>query len=581
MRKPEINNKGYLECEHRQISSAASGATMIIKALEKENVDMVFGYPGGAVIPLYNKLYDSTLKHVLVRHEQAAVHAADGYARVTGKPGVVFATSGPGATNLVTGIANAYMDSVPLVIITGQVPCSSIGTDAFQEADITGITMPITKHNYLVKEVSDLPNILSEAFFLASTGRRGPVLIDIPKDIFDREAEFVYNRNRKIPGYNPTYEGHAGQISRAVKAIKEAKRPVLFGGGGLLRSGASPALQDFAEKARVPVILTLMGLGAFPGDNELYLGMPGMHGTITANYALTQADLIIAAGVRFDDRVTGKIEEFANNARVIHIDIDPAEIGKNVNIDVPIVGDVKTVLEALLKNVQPGDTAEWLQQIKGWQKNYPTLCGSNGAGRPIKPQFVIKELSRLSPENTIVATDVGQHQMWTAQHFNIKRPYKFITSGGLGTMGYGFPAAIGAKLACPDETVICITGDGSFQMNIQELATAVNNQLDLIIAVVNNGYLGMVRQWQDIFYNKRYAHTALEGNPDFVKVAEAYGAKGLRAAGENNVSSVIEEALSEKGPVIIDFIVDPEENVYPMVAPNCPINEIIFGGARS
>ncbi|MFO7952870.1 MAG: biosynthetic-type acetolactate synthase large subunit [Bacillota bacterium] len=556
-----------------------SGATMIIKALEQENVDIIFGYPGGAVIPLYNKLFDSSLRHILVRHEQAAVHAADGYARVTGKPGVVFATSGPGATNLVTGIANAYMDSVPLVLITGQVPSGLIGTDAFQEADITGITFPITKHSYLVKDVLDLPNILSEAFYLASTGRSGPVLIDIPKDIFDREGEFVYTQNRKIPGYNPTYTGHAGQISRAVKAIRDAKRPVIIGGGGLLRSGAPPILREFAEKTNIPVILTLMGLGAFPGDSELYLGMPGMHGSITANYALTEADLIIAAGIRFDDRVTGKIDEFANNAHIIHIDIDPAEIGKNVKIDVPIVGDVKTVLEALVKKIKPRDTAEWLGQIKNWQESYPMFTGSNGAGSPINPQYVIRELNRLSPENTIVATDVGQHQMWTAQHFTIKKPYKFLTSGGLGTMGYGFPAAVGAKLACPEDPVICITGDGSFQMNIQELTTAVNNSLDLVIAIINNGYLGMVRQWQDIFHNKRYSQTALEGNPDFVQVAKAYGAKGMRATHEEEVSAVIEEAIAEKGPVIIDFQVEQEENVYPMVAPNRPIKDIMLGGS--
>ena len=553
---------------------------MIVKALQEENVELIFGYPGGAVLPLYNRLYDSTLRHILVRHEQAAVHAADGYARVTGKPGVVFATSGPGATNLVTGIANAYMDSVPLVLITGQVPSSFIGTDAFQEADITGITLPITKHNYLVQDVSELPEILSEAFYLASTGRRGPVLIDVPKDIFDREAEFTYNKNRKIPGYNPTYEGHAGQVSRAVKAIRDANRPVIFGGGGLIRSEAAPVLREFAQKTRIPVILSLMGLGAFPGDDELYLGMPGMHGNITANYAMTEADLIIAAGVRFDDRVTGKLDAFANNAKIVHIDIDPAEIGKNVMIDVPIVGDVKSVLEALLKKIQPGDTGEWLAQIKNWQNDYPMPCALKSTGNAVKPQYVIRELSRLSPVDTIVATDVGQHQMWTAQHFIIRDPCKFLTSGGLGTMGYGFPAAVGAKLAAPDQPVICVTGDGSFQMNIQELATAVNNRLDIVIAVINNGYLGMVRQWQDIFYNKRYSQTALEGSPDFVRVAEAYGAIGLRATNEEETTQAVERAMAEKGPVVIDFRVEAEENVYPMVAPNCPINDIIIGGEQ-
>lgn len=554
------------------------GSAMILSALEKEGVEIIFGFPGGAVLPLYNQLYDAPIKHLLVRHEQAAVHAADGYARVTGKPGVVFATSGPGATNLVTGIANAYMDSVPLVLITGQVASPFIGTDAFQEADITGITLPITKHNYLVKDIEDLPDILAEAFYIASTGRCGPVLIDIPKDVFDQEAPFLYNQKCDIPGYKPTYEGHAGQISRAVKAIRDARHPVIFGGGGLIRSGASKALRELVEQARIPVVLSLMGLGAYPGDGELFLGMPGMHGSVTANYALTEADLIIAAGVRFDDRVTGKLEHFATNAKIIHIDIDPAEIGKNVIIDIPIVGDVRLVLEELIKKLRPGNTAKWLRQIEKWQKEYPMPLGANGPGSALKPQFVIRELSRLSAGNAVVTTDVGQHQMWSAQHFVIREPQTFITSGGLGTMGYGFPAAIGAKLAAPDKNVICITGDGSFQMNIQELATAVHNNIDLTIALINNNYLGMVRQWQEMFYEKRYSHTSMEGSPDFVRVAEAFGAKGLRATNEKEATAAIEQALAAKGPVLIDFVVDPEENVYPMVAPNRPINEIIVGG---
>ncbi len=556
----------------------AKGSAMILAALEKEGVEIIFGFPGGTVLPLYDQLYDAPIKHLLVRHEQAAVHAADGYARVTGRPGVVFATSGPGATNLVTGIANAYMDSVPLVLITGQVASAFIGTDAFQEADITGITLPITKHNYLVKDIEELPGVLAEAFYIASTGRQGPVLIDIPKDVFDQEAPFIYNQNCDIAGYKPTYEGHAGQISRAVKAIRDAQRPVIFGGGGLIRSGASAALRELAEKARIPIVLSLMGLGAYPGDGELFLGMPGMHGSVTANYALTEADLIIATGVRFDDRVTGKLEFFANNAKIIHIDIDPAEIGKNVTIDVPIVGDVRLVLEELLRKLRPGNTVKWLKQIESWQNEYPLPIGSNNGASTLKPQFVIRELSRLSGGNTIVATDVGQHQMWSAQHFVIREPRAFITSGGLGTMGYGFPAAIGAKLAAPDKKVICITGDGSFQMNIQELATAVYNKIDITIALINNGCLGMVRQWQDIFYEKRYSYTSMAGSPDFVRVAEAYGAKGLRASDEKTATAAITQALTEKGPVLIDFVVDPEENVYPMVAPNRPINEIIIRG---
>lgn len=553
------------------------GSAMIMSALEKEGVEIIFGFPGGAVLPLYNTLFDSPIRHLLVRHEQAAVHAADGYARVTGRPGVVFATSGPGATNLVTGIANAYMDSVPMVLITGQVASAFIGTDAFQEADITGITLPITKHNYLVKDIKELPGILAEAFYLASTGRRGPVLIDIPKDVFDHEAVFNYDCRCDIPGYKPTYEGHAGQISRAVKAIRDAKKPVIFGGGGLIRSGASVVLRELAEQAQIPVILSLMGLGAYPGDGELFLGMPGMHGSVTANYALTEADLIIAAGVRFDDRVTGKLEAFANHAKIVHIDIDPAEIGKNIKIDIPIVGDVRLVLEELMRKLRPGNTAKWLKQIAAWQKDYPMPLGMTNAAT-LKPQFVIRELSRLSGENTIVATDVGQHQMWSAQHFIVREPNCFLTSGGLGTMGYGFPAAIGAKLAAPNKKVICITGDGSFQMNIQELTTVVHNKLDLTIALINNGYLGMVRQWQDIFYDKRYSQTLMEGNPDFVKVAEAFGLKAMRATNDQEATAAIEQALKLKGPVLIDFVVDPDENVYPMVAPNHPINEIIVGG---
>jgi len=554
------------------------GSAMILKALEKEGVEQIFGFPGGAVLPLYDALYDSTLKHLLVRHEQAAVHAADGYARVTGKTGVVFATSGPGATNLVTGIANAYMDSVPLVLITGQVASHFIGTDAFQEADITGITLPITKHNYLVKDIEDLPAVLSEAFYIASTGRRGPVLIDIAKDVFDSEGYFNYELERHIPGYNPTYTGHAGQISRAVKAIRDARKPVIFGGGGLIRSGAAEPLKQIAETGRIPVILSLMGLGAYPGDGDLFLGMPGMHGSITANYALTEADLIIAAGVRFDDRVTGKLETFARNAKIIHIDIDPAEIGKNVLIDIPIVGDVRLVLEELVRKLKPGHTAKWLKQIASWQEQYPLPDGTGNLNGHLKPQYVIRELSRLSDENTILATDVGQHQMWSAQHYNVRRPNSFLTSGGLGTMGFGFPAAIGARLAALKSRVICITGDGSFQMNIQELATVVNNKMDITIALINNGFLGMVRQWQDMFYDKRYAHTALKGSPDFVSIAEAYGAKAFRAADSKKATEVIEEAFKLKGPVLIDFVVEPEENVYPMVAPNRPIDEIITGG---
>ena len=554
------------------------GAAMVLEALQEEGVDQVFGFPGGAVLPLYNQLYDSPLKHLLVRHEQAAVHAADGYARVTGKPGVVFATSGPGATNLVTGIATAYMDSVPLVLITGQVASGFIGTDAFQEADITGITLPITKHNYLVKDASELPETLSEAFYLASTGRCGPVLIDIPKDIFDQEAPFAYSVHCDISGYKPTYVGHMGQISRAVRAIKNAKRPVIFGGGGLIRSGASAELTRFAREAKIPVTLSLMGLGAYPGSDELFLGMPGMHGSVAANYALTESDLIIAMGVRFDDRVTGKLETFACDAKIIHIDIDPAEIGKNINIDIPIVGDVRLVLEALLEKMKLPGTEAWLKKIDTWKKQYPLPDGGKMANGCLKPQAVIRMLSDKFGPGTIVATDVGQHQMWSAQHFSITEPRTFLSSGGLGTMGYGFPAAIGAKVAMPDRKVLCITGDGSFQMNIQELATVAQYNLDVKIAVINNSCLGMVRQWQELFYDKRYSCTISNVNPDFEKVAEAFGVKGLRAENEDEAVRAIGTALETRGPVLINFVVEQEENVFPMVAPNHPIQEIITGG---
>lgn len=550
---------------------------MIIAALEHEQVEVIFGYPGGAVLPLYDALYHAQIKHILTRHEQAAVHAADGYARVKGKPGVVFATSGPGATNLVTGIATAYMDSVPLVIITGQVATKLIGTDSFQEADITGITLPITKHNYLVGSIEELPVTLAEAFYIASTGRCGPVLIDIPKDVMEQEAAFCYERNREIPGYRPTYVGHPGQINRMVKAIKEARRPVIFAGGGVIRSGAAAELRELAIKCRIPVTLSLMSLGAFPGDNPLFLGMPGMHGMVAANFALTEADLIIALGARFDDRVTGKLEQFASEAKIIHVDIDPAEIGKNVPIDIPIVGDVKQVIRELLKRVQPGDTSDWLQRIEEWQAHYPLSEGTAPSSGKLKPQFVIREISRLTGGKALITTDVGQHQMWVAQHYCFREPRTFLTSGGLGTMGYGFPAAIGAKLASLARTVICITGDGSFQMNIQELATVVCGNYDLKVVVLNNGCLGMVRQWQELFFEKRYSQSLLHGNPDFARVAEAFGATGLRVSTADEATAALEKALSVRGPVVIDCLIDPAENVYPMVAPNRPINEIITG----
>lgn len=552
---------------------------MVIEALIKEKVEVVFGYPGGAVLPLYDAIYDSNIVHIMPRHEQGGIHAADGYARATGKPGVCIATSGPGATNLVTGIANAHMDSVPLVAITGQVPSPLIGTDAFQEADITGITIPITKHNYLVKNISDIPGILKEAFLIATTGRPGPVLVDFPKDILIEEGDFQYPDMMELRGYKPTYTGHGGQIKRALRMLKKAKRPVICSGGGIITSGAQKELVRFAETAQIPVTMTLMGLGGFPGGNPLSLGMVGMHGTVYANYAVTEADLIIAVGMRFDDRVTGKLNEFAPKAKVIHIDIDPAEIGKNIPVDIPIVGDAKKVLSQMLKKLQKGDTGEWISQIEDWKKEYPLEY--EYTEEELKPQYVIEEICKITKGNAIITTDVGQHQMWTAQYFSFTKPRSLITSGGLGTMGFGFPAAIGAQVGRPKETVFCIAGDGSLQMNSQELATAVGNRLPIKVAVINNRYLGMVRQWQELFYKRRYSSTSLEHSPDFVKLAEAYGAVGIRASRPDEVVPALEKALQIKDlPVVIDFQVVPEENVFPMVAPASPINQIIGGGKK-
>ncbi len=551
---------------------------MILKAFQEEGVTRVFGYPGGAILNLYDSLYDSSICHVLTRHEQGAVHAADGYARVSGKPGVVTATSGPGATNLVTGIANAYMDSVPMVVITGQVPTFLIGTDAFQEADITGITLPITKHNYLAKDVEELPRILKEAFHIATTGRCGPVLIDLPKDVQALEEKYNYPQEIDIAGYKPNVEGHPGQVNRAIKAIKNAKKPVIMAGGGVVRSGGYHELQEIATRGNIPVTLTLMGLGGFPASNHLYLGMPGMHGTRAANYALMEADLIIAVGVRFDDRVTGKLDAFAPRAKIIHIDIDPVEIGKNIAVDIPIVGDLKRVLQALSRRFQPGDTAEWLDKVNQWDKKVD-LNPEPVDNKVIKPQQVINKINEITGGEAIIATDVGQHQMWTAQHYRFEKPRSFVSSGGLGTMGFGFPAALGAKLARPEETVFCIAGDGSFQMNIQELSTAVYYGIPVKVAIINNSCLGMVRQWQELFYNRRYSYSTFEYGPDFARIAEAFGAKGMKVDQFDQVEETIKTAMQEEGPVIMDFRVDSTENVFPMVAPNQPINNLMMDGS--
>ncbi|AKB67325.1 acetolactate synthase large subunit [Methanosarcina mazei] len=549
-----------------------NGAKALIKCLEKEGVDTLFGYPGGQIIPFYNELYDSDLRHILVRHEQAAAHAADGYARATGKTGVCVSTSGPGATNLVTGIATAYMDSVPIVALTGQVPRSLIGNDAFQEADITGITMPITKHNYLVQDPQEIPRIVKEAFHIASTGRPGPVLIDLPKDVQNIEIDLHYPERVELRGYKPTYKGNTQQIKRAAEEIANSCRPIIYAGGGVISSNASAELIEFAETIRAPVTTTLMGISSIPTEHPLYVGMLGMHGCKYANYAIQESDLIIAVGARFDDRVTGKLESFAPNARVIHIDVDPAEISKNVKVHIPIVGDAKQVLKSLIRYVQCCRSAEWIEKVNLWKKEYP--LNYRECRDTIMPQFVIEQISEIC-RDAIIVTEVGQHQMWAAQFFKYSKPRTFLTSGGLGTMGYGFPAAMGAKVGRPDKTVINIAGDGSFQMNSQELATVVQNDIPVVSVILNNGYLGMVRQWQELFYDRRYSYTFIKGSVDFVKLAEAYGALGLRAERPSEVRPAIEEAVNSGRPAVVEVIVECEANVYPMVPAGAAINEII------
>lgn len=551
-----------------------TGARTLIEALQREGVDTIFGYPGGVVLPIYDELYDSSIRHILVRHEQAAAHAADGYARASGRVGVCLATSGPGACNLVTGIATAYMDSIPIVALTGQVPTALLGNDAFQESDITGITMPITKHNYLVKNAADIDRVVKEAFYIAGTGRPGPVLIDLPKDVSTGEVDEASSPPAAISlrGYQPTYEGHVRQIDKAVDLIAEAERPLVYAGGGVILSGASAELREFIETAAIPVTTTLMGLGAIPGDHPLNLGMLGMHGTAAANFAVTECDLLVAIGVRFDDRVTGKIEAFAPNARIIHIDIDPAEIGKNKKVDLPIVGDVGRVLRAMLARMKKrGDTANWVKRTGTWKAQFPPAYRDDDR---LRPQYIIQQLSDLMKGEGIVVSEVGQNQMWTALYYCFRKPRSWITSGGLGTMGYGFPAAIGAHFARPGETVVDVAGDGSFQMNIQELATVAHNNIPVKVVILNNIYLGMVRQWQELFYERRYAYTELSP-VDFVKVANAYGVEGMRVEEKADVREALETALSHDGPFVLDFRIEREENVFPMVPAGAAINEMI------
>ncbi|RJQ50126.1 MAG: biosynthetic-type acetolactate synthase large subunit [Nitrospiraceae bacterium] len=561
-----------------------SGAEILIECLKKEGVKHIFGYPGGVVLNIFDALYDDKdIQLILTRHEQGAVHAADGYARASGKVGVALVTSGPGATNTVTGIANASMDSIPLVVFSGQVPTLLIGNDAFQEADIVGITRPCTKHNYLVKDVKDLARVVREAFHIAFTGRPGPVLIDLPKDVTAGSAEFIWPEEVRIRGYNPTYHGNKYMINQAAQMIAHSKKPVIMAGGGVVSSEASKELKELAELARIPVTMTLMGLGGFPGTHKLSLGMLGMHGTYYANTAVQNSDLLIGIGVRFDDRVTGRTNAFAPGAKIIQIDIDPTSIRKNVRVDLPVVGDVKNVLKDLLKAVkelkeQQWDAVRnaWLKQIDGWKRERP--LSYQFVKNVIKPEFVVEKIYEATKGEAIICTEVGQNQMWSAQFYKYDYPRRWLSSGGLGTMGYGFPAAIGAQFACPDRIVFDIAGDGSIQMNIQELATAVINKLPVKVAILNNGYLGMVRQWQELFFKERYSHTELEsGNPDFVKVAEAYGAVGLRATKPEEVEPVIKESLKIKNkPVFLDFVVDWKEKVYPMVPAGASIDEMIF-----
>jgi len=564
------------------MSTRVTGAQALVRGLVTEGVDTIFGYPGGVALPIFDALYDHDhIRTILPRHEQGAVHMADGYARATGRCGVALTTSGPGATNTVTGIATAYMDSIPIVVITAQVATSVIGTDAFQESDITGITLPITKHNYLIKSASDVPGVVKEAFHIARTGRPGPVLIDIPVDVSRGELEYVWPDVAYLPGYKPTYRGHAKQIKQAARMISTARKPLLYVGGGVIASGAAKELKELAELMQVPVTTTMMGKGGFPEDHHLWIGMPGMHGAKYTNYSITETDLLIAVGVRFDDRVTGKLSAFANKAKVIHIDIDPAEIGKNKVADVPVVGDAKSILAGIVgelrKMAAQPRTDAWMRVIDDWRKRFPLhYAAEKGV---IYPQYVVERISELTKDReTIICTEVGQNQMWACQFYTVRHPRSWASSGGLGTMGYGLPAAIGAQIGRPDALVIDIAGDGSIQMNSQEMATAAINNLPVKVVILNNGFLGMVRQWQELFYQRRYSASVLSRDiPDFVKLAEAYGWMGERVSDPENVDSALRRTFDHPGPALLDCRIAAEECVYPMVAPGASIDEMLGG----
>ena len=551
-----------------------TGAQIVCESLLKEGVEVIFGLPGGAILPLYQTLPEyPQLRHILVRHEQGAAHAADGYARVTGRPGVAWATSGPGATNLVTGIATAQMDSIPIVIVTGQVPRAAIGSDAFQETDTTGITLPITKHNYLVMNASDISRAIKEAFHIASTGRPGPVLVDIPKDVFTEVAEFEYPDEVDLPGYKPNLEGHPAQIRRAVRAIDQSERPIILAGHGGIISGAFDELRELAEKAQIPVITTLLGISSFPDDHVLCVGMPGMHGMAYASLAIEEADLLIALGMRFDDRITGRASSFAVNSKKIHIDIDPSEIGKNVEVEIPIVGDLKSVLQKLNKRVSSATHLDWINRVDELKRDHPSM--KIRETEKLLPQYIIRELSQATEGKAIIVTGVGQHQMWAAQHYKFTEPRSLVTSGGAGSMGYEVPGAMGAQVGRPDRVVWSVAGDGGFQMTMAELATMVENSIPVKFAIINNNFLGMVRQWQEFFYDKSYVATHYTGNPDFVKLAEAFGMLGIRVTDKKQVRPAIDKAMENDGPVIVDFVVEEEENVYPMIPAGTTIHDLI------
>jgi len=563
------------------MSEKLKGAEIFIECLKKEDVKHLFGIPGGAIIDLHDAIYkQNDIEFILTRHEQGAVHMADGYARSTGKVGVSLVTSGPGATNAVTGIATAYMDSIPLVVFTGQVPTHLIGNDAFQEVDIVGITRSCTKHNFLVKDVKDLAYTIKKAFYIAKTGRPGPVLVDIPKDVQTAMCEFEYPDAIHLRSYNPTYHGNPKQIKKVAKVIEQAERPLLYIGGGVITSNAHKEVLELAERLQIPVFTTLMGIGAFPGDHPLSLGMAGMHGTYKANMAIQYCDLLISIGARFDDRITGKVSEFAPNAQIIHIDIDPTSISKNIPVDYPIVGDAKLVLKELLSTLKDSnkidqDREKWLDLIKKWDSEHP--LSFEDSDKVIKPQYVLQLLNKLTKDiDPIISTEVGQHQMWAAQFYNFNKPRRFLTSGGLGTMGFGFPAGIGANFANPDKQVFVIAGDGSFQMNEQELAVLATYKLQTKVIILNNSYLGMVRQWQQLFYGRRYANTNIEVQPDFVKLSESYGIAAKRVEDKKDVEQALIEMIDYKGPYILDIKIEREENVYPMVPGGAPLSDMIL-----